>query len=312
MAAAGTVPWIIAFAVFATFPLILGPYWLNSAIVGLFYVMMASSWNLLAGFSGQVSFAHAAFAGIGCYTTGILSAQLGVPPLLGLPIGVALAALLSLGLGFLCIRMGGIYLSLTTLGFSEIVRIIIQNEYQITRGTMGLKVPFIVGPYSKVTAFYFMLVVAAGMVWLVRWIVNSDLGLRFRAVLNDETAAGSLGVSVTRVRVTAFVISGAMAGLAGALYGHYLLLITPHIPSLDMMFHVLAMAVIGGLGTIAGPVVGAFLLEVLSEFVRHFSDKYHILVFACVTLLFARFAPQGLVGLISDWWKKTAGRGETT
>ena len=93
------------------------------------------------------------------------------------------------------------------------------------------------------------------------------------------------------------------------LYGHYLMLITPHIPSLDMMFHVLAMAVIGGLGTLAGPVVGAFLLEVLSEFVRHFSDKYHVLVFACVALIFARFAPQGLVGLASNWWKRVRAKG---
>ena len=308
-AATDTAPWLITLVAFAFLPLTLGPYWLHSAIVGLFYVMMATSWNLLAGFTGQVSFAHAAFAGIGCYTTGILSTKLGLHPLIGLPLGVALAALLSLGLGILCIRMGGIYLSLTTLGFSEIVRIIIQNEYEITRGTMGLKVPFLAGTYSKATAFYIMLVVAATMVWLVRWIVNSDLGLRFRAVLNDEIAAGSLGVSVVKVRVTAFVISGAMAGLAGSLYGHYLLLITPHIPSLDMMFHVLAMAVIGGLGTLAGPVVGAFLLEVLSEFVRHFSDKYHILVFACVALLFARFAPQGLVGLAASWWKKSGRQG---
>lgn len=302
-------PWLIALAVFATLPFVLGPYWLNSAVVGLFYVMMASSWNLLAGYTGQVSFAHAAFAGIGCYTTGILSASLGLHPLLGLPLGVALAALLSLGLGALCIRMGGIYLSLTTLGFSEIVRIVIQNQYEITRGTMGLKVPFLVGPYSKTTAFYIMLAVAGAMVWLVRYLINSDMGLRFRAVQGDEVAARSLGVSVMKIRVIAFVISGAMAGLAGSLYGHYLMLITPHIPSLDMMFHVLAMAVIGGLGTLAGPVVGAFLLEVLSEFVRHFSDKYHILVFACVALIFARFAPQGVVGLSVDWWRKLFGKG---
>ncbi len=299
--------WLVILAGFSCLPFVLGPYWLNSAIVALFYVMMASSWNLLAGFTGQVSFAHAAFAGIGCYTSGILSAKLGLHPLFGLLLGVAAAALLSLCLGALCIRMGGIYLSLTTLAFSEIVRIIIQNEYDITRGTMGLVVPFIVGPYSKTTAFYIMLVAAVGVVWLVSWIINSDMGLRFRAVLNDETAAQSLGVNVTRVRLNAFVISGAMAGLAGSLYGHYLMLITPHIPSLDMMFHVLAMAVIGGLGTMAGPVVGAFLLEVLSEFVREFSDKYHVLVFACVALVFARFAPQGLVGLSVNWWKKVTG-----
>ena len=116
-ALAAAAPWLAALAAFACLPMFLGPYWLNSAIAGLFYVMMASSWNLLAGFTGQVSFAHAAFAGIGCYTSGILSATLGLHPLLGLPVGVALAALFSLALGALCIRMGGTYLSLTTLGF---------------------------------------------------------------------------------------------------------------------------------------------------------------------------------------------------
>ncbi len=106
--------------VFLTLPLFLGQYWLHTVIVGLFYVMMASSWNLLAGFTGQVSFAHAAFAGVGAYTSGILAAKLGLPPLLGLPLGVLFASLLGFALGSLCIRMGGIYLSLTTLAFSEV------------------------------------------------------------------------------------------------------------------------------------------------------------------------------------------------
>ena len=128
---------LVALGVFATFPLFLGQYWLHTAIVGLFYIMMASSWNLLAGFTGQVSFAHAAFAGIGAYTSGILAAKFGLPPLLGLVIGVGVAAVLGLALGALCIRMGGIYLSLTTLGFSEILRIIVVNEYEIHTGDHG-------------------------------------------------------------------------------------------------------------------------------------------------------------------------------
>ncbi|MEW5726135.1 MAG: branched-chain amino acid ABC transporter permease, partial [Thermodesulfobacteriota bacterium] len=264
-----TVPaWVLGLAAFSLLPLVLGQYWLHVAISGLFYVVMASSWNLLAGFTGQVSFAQAAFAGIGAYTSGILAARFGLHPLLGLPLGVAAAGLLSLGLGALCIRMGGIYLSLTTLAFSEIVRLVINNEYQFTRGTMGLKVPFLLGGYSKATAFYILFAAAMLILALIRLILNSDLGLSFRAVQNDETAASALGIPVVRIRIAAFVISGAMAGLAGSLYGHYLLLITPHIPSLDLMFLVLAMTVIGGLGTFAGPVVGAFFLKVLSEYIR--------------------------------------------
>ncbi|MBM4326399.1 MAG: branched-chain amino acid ABC transporter permease [Deltaproteobacteria bacterium] len=291
-----TVVGIVVLALFAAFPLFLGQYWLHTAIVGLFYVMMASSWNLLAGYTGQVSFAHAAFAGVGAYTSGILAAKAGLPPLLGLPIGIAVAAVLGLALGSLCIRMGGIYLSLTTLGFSEILRIIVTNEYEITRGTMGLKTPPLFGEYSKTVSFYVLLAAALLILWLIRRILNSDLGASFRAVQNDETAAASLGIPVVRVRILAFVIAGAMAGFAGSLYGHYLMLITPHILSLDLMFLVLAMTVIGGMGTFIGPIVGALFLETLSEYIRVYGE-YHILIFGLVALAVARFAPQGLVGL---------------
>lgn len=297
-----TIAAIVVLAVFATFPLFLGQYWLHTAIVGLFYVMMASSWNLLAGFTGQVSFAHAAFAGVGAYTSGILAAKAGLPPLVGLPIGIAVAAVLGLALGSLCIRMGGIYMSLTTLGFSEILRIIVTNEYEITRGTMGLKVPPLFGEYSKTVSFYVLLVGAVLILLLIRRILNSDLGTSFRAVQNDETAAASLGIPVVRVRILAFVIAGAMAGFAGSLYGHYLMLITPHILSLDLMFLVLAMTVIGGMGTFIGPVVGALFLETLSEYIRVYGE-YHILIFGLVALAAARFAPQGMVGL----WRRFRG-----
>ncbi len=297
---------LVALGVFATFPLFLGQYWLHTAIVGLFYIMMASSWNLLAGFTGQVSFAHAAFAGIGAYTSGILAAKAGLPPLLGLPIGVGMAALLGLALGALCIRMGGIYLSLTTLGFSEILRIIVVNEYEITRGTMGLKVPPILGEYSKATSFYVLLIAVALMLWLIYRILHSDLGTSFRAVQNDEVAAASVGIPVIRVRVIAFVITGAMAGLAGSLYGHYLLLITPHVLSLDLMFLVLAMTVIGGMGTFLGPIIGALFLELLSEYIRVYGE-FHLLIFGLVALVVARFAPEGLVGVARRWWGRKEG-----
>jgi branched-chain amino acid transport system permease protein len=153
--------WIsFAFIILALFPpLFLSQYWLHVMIISLFYVMMASSWNLIAGFTGQVSFAHAAFSGVGAYTSGMLTVYLGLPPWLGILIGMGVAALLGFGLGYLCIRMGGIYLSLTTLGFSEILRIIITNEDQWTRGTMGLQVPGFFVEYSKTSYYYLFLIV---------------------------------------------------------------------------------------------------------------------------------------------------------
>ncbi|HSB07194.1 MAG TPA: branched-chain amino acid ABC transporter permease [Thermodesulfobacteriota bacterium] len=291
--------WVpILFVGLAIFPpFFLSQYWLHAMIISLFYVMMASSWNLIAGYTGQISFAHAAFSGVGAYASGMLAVNLGVPPWLGVLIGAGVAALLGLGLGYLCIRMGGIYLSLTTLGFSEILRIIITNEDQWTRGTMGLQVPGFFTEYSKASYYYLFLAVTILFLILIHKIIHSEMGLTFRAVLNDEMAASSTGINTIRVRVLAFTVSSAMAGLAGGLYGHYLMLITPDIPSLGQMFLVLAMAVIGGMGSFAGPILGSFVLEILSEYIRVYGE-YHVLLFGLVALTVARFAPEGIMGIL--------------
>jgi branched-chain amino acid transport system permease protein len=297
--------WIpLLFLILAMFPpFFLSQYWLHVMIISLFYVMMASSWNLIAGYTGQISFAHAAFSGVGAYVSGMLAVNLGISPWLGILIGSAVAALLGLGLGYLCIRMGGIYLSLTTLGFSEILRIIITNEDKWTRGTMGLQVPGFFTEYSKASNYYLFLIVAVLFLILIHLLIRSEMGLSFRAVLNDELAASSSGINTIRVRVLAFTISSAMAGMAGGLYGHYLMLITPDIPSLGQMFLVLAMAVIGGMGSFAGPIVGSFALEILSEYIRIYGE-YHVLLFGLVALGVARFAPEGMMGILYRRWRR--------
>ena len=284
---------------FCILPLGMEVYAQHVMIVSLFYVMMAASWNLLAGYTGQVSFGHAAFAGIGAYTSGILAVKAGIDPWIGVAVGSVLAGIIGLCVGVLCLKMGGIYLSLTTLAFSQILHIIITNEYEITRGTMGLQVPGLMAEYSKITYFYIMLAAAVLILIVVYQMIHSDLGLNFRAVQNDEQAARAIGVNVVLVRLIAFTVSSAMAGFAGGLYGHYLLLITPEIPSLDLQFFVLAMTVIGGMGSYLGPIIGAFALNILSEYIRAYGE-YHLLVFGLIALATARFAPAGIVGI----WKQ--------
>jgi branched-chain amino acid transport system permease protein len=144
-----------------------------------------------------------------------------------------------------------------------------------------------------------MLAAAVLILAILYRMIHSNLGLNFRAVQNDEVAAKSVGVKVLRVRVLAFTAASAMAGFAGGLYGHYLLLITPEIPSLDLQFKVLAMTVIGGMGSFFGPILGAFALNILEEYIRIYGE-YHVLVFGLVALVVARFAPNGLIGL----WRK--------
>lgn len=282
--------------VFGLLPLGLDDYRLHVLVICLNYAILAASWNLVAGYTGQVSFAHAAFAGVGAYTSGMLAVHLGFNPWLGIVIGTAVAGLAGFLIGVLCLRMGGIYLSLTTLGFSQILHIVITNEYEITRGTMGLQVPALMSVYSKTAYFYIMLAALIVTLLIIHRIIYSNTGLNFRAVQNDETAAAALGVNVVRVRVMAFTVSSALAGMAGGLFGHYLLLITPQIPSLDQQFLVLAMTVIGGMGSFIGPVIGAFMLNILAEYIRAYGE-YHVLVFGLVALLMARFFPHGVVGL---------------
>lgn len=287
---------LIIGGLFGLLPLGLDDYRLHVLVICLNYAILAASWNLVAGYTGQVSFAHAAFAGVGAYTSGMLAVHLGFNPWLGIVFGTAVAGVAGFLIGVLCLRMGGIYLSLTTLGFSQILHIIITNEYEITRGTMGLQVPALMSVYSKTAYFYIMLAALIGTLLIIHRIIYSNTGLNFRAVQNDETAAAALGVNVVRVRVMAFTVSSALAGMAGGLFGHYLLLITPQIPSLDQQFLVLAMTVIGGMGSFIGPVIGAFMLNILAEYIRAYGE-YHVLVFGLVALLMARFFPNGVVGL---------------
>jgi branched-chain amino acid transport system permease protein len=291
--------WALILAGMCVLPLGLDIYPQHVLIASLFYVMMASSWNLLAGYTGQVSFGHAAMAGIGAYASGILAVKAGINPWIGVGIGTVLAALLGLGLGALCLKMGGIYLSLTTLAFSQILHIVIVNQYDLTRGTMGLQVPGLMAEYSKLAYYYILLAAAILVLFVLYRMVHSNLGLNFRAVQNDELAAKSIGVKVLQVRVLAFTVASAMAGFAGGLYGHYLLLITPEIPSLDLQFYVLAMTVIGGMGSFTGPIIGAFALNILAEKIRDYGE-YHVLVFGLIALIVARFAPNGLLGV----WRK--------
>jgi len=131
-------------------------------------------------------------------------------------------------------------------------------------------------------------------------LIYSNIGLNFRAVQNDERAAASLGVDVVRMRVLAFTVSSALAGMAGALFGHYLLLITPEIPSLSQQFLILSMTVIGGMGSFLGPIVGAFSLEIFAEYIRAYGE-YHVLVFGLVALVVARLAPKGLMGIAEPY-----------
>jgi branched-chain amino acid transport system permease protein len=279
------------------------PYWLGVLIVSMYFALLAAGWNLLAGYAGQFSMAPAAFAMIGAYATGLLAYHLKVPPALGIPAAILAAGLTGAILGRIVMRLRGPYLALTTLSFAEIMRLVIGNSYGFTRGDLGLNVP---GLFENRLAWYYLflgvLVLSqAGLYLLLR----SRAGLFLQAIRDDEVAAASRGVDVVRWKTIAFTLSTAMSGLAGALYAHFSQLASPELGLVAQTGLVICMVVIGGIGSLIGPLVGAFLVYVSSELLREVGG-IQLIVFALLVILIARFFREGLWGLARRFLQRRA------
>ncbi|GIX49153.1 MAG: hypothetical protein KatS3mg131_3364 [Candidatus Tectimicrobiota bacterium] len=295
--------WLLGLGVLlaAAVPLAVQTYWLRVCATALYFIVLASSWNLLLGYAGQLSFAHAAFAGVGAYTAGLLYKYTGLTPVLGVLLGGVAAAGLGYGLGRMCLRLRGPYLALMTLGFSEILRLVAQVEYKITRGSLGLQVPYLFGGTggSHVAGYYTLLGLTLATLGGLAWLVHSRAGLYLQAIREDEDAAAVMGVDVVRWKVTAFVVSSLLAGLAGGTYAHlFVRVVSPQMLLLSEMGLILAMAIVGGLGTLGGPVLGAVVLVFVQEQLRDLSPQAHLLLFALLVIVVMRFFRQGLYGLL--------------
>jgi branched-chain amino acid transport system permease protein len=280
----------------ALLPLVVGnEYWRGVLIVSMYFAMLAAAWNLLAGYTGQFSLAPATFGMLGAYTTGLLSYHFGVPPLIGIPAAVVVASLIGFALGRIVLRLTGPYLALTTLAFAEIVRLVIYNSIEITRGDLGLNVPGLID--SRIAWYYVMLAVLATVQVGLHLLLRKPAGLYLRAIRDDEIAAASRGVKVVVWKTNAFTISAAISGLAGALYAHFAQFVSPELGLIGQTGIIISMAVIGGLGTLVGPIAGAFLVYIASEFLRDVGG-YQLIVFALLVIIFGRFFREGLWGLV--------------
>lgn len=270
------------------------PYWLGVIIVAMYFALLAAGWNLLAGYTGQFSMAPASFAMIGGYASGLLSYHWQVSSWIGLPAAVVAAAAIGAVLGRIVMRLRGPYLALTTLSFAEIMRLVIGNSYSFTRGDLGLSVP---GLFEGRLAYYYLFVgvllaVQTGLFLLLR----TKTGLYLQAIRDDEIAAASRGVNVVFWKTSAFTISAAISGLAGALYGGFSQLVSPELGLLAQTGLVISMVVIGGIGSMIGPLLGAMLVYLSSEALREVGGV-QLIVFALLVIIFARFYREGLWGL---------------
>lgn len=281
----------------AALPFVASEYIVHVMAIGAYYVIMAASWNLLAGFTGQFSLAHHAFAACGGYTSGLLVYHLKVPLWVSVPAGIAAAALAGFVIGILVLRMRAIYLSIATWAFAETFRILLTAAYDFTRGDLGLSVPSLYGHVRPIVYYYTFAIIAGACLLIMHVILKSPIGYFMRAVKDDQMRAASLGVDTTRVKLFAFVVSSAMAGLAGVLNAHYVLTLTPSIVDFSEMAKIIVMVVIGGMGSFIGPLLSTPPIHFLTAYLTDWGE-WSMVIFAGIVIVMMRIYPAGLGGLI--------------
>jgi len=283
-------------------PLVLpDPYVLRVAAMTCIFAAFAASWDLLAGYAGQVNFGHALFFGAGAYSSALLSLRLGFSSWLAVSTGALIAAALGLGVGYLCLRLRGSYLSFATLAFPLILIGILFAFPDFSGGELGLSglQPLAA---SRIGNYY---VAAGAMLILVFGIwafADSRFGLILHAIRDDELAARASGINTTRYKMAVFGISAAVAGVAGALYAHFMRGAGPSTLETALSFQAVIWGVFGGLATIYGPVTAVFMLYPLTEWLGSFSafGELRLLIFAIVVLLVLLFMPRGLTPWVRE------------
>jgi branched-chain amino acid transport system permease protein len=312
-------------ALFALPLVVTDRYFLHILVMTGIFAILTSSWNLLTGYAGQLNLGHAAFYGIGAYTSAILATRLGISPWAGLLAGGFLAAAAGFLLGIPSLRLSGPYLAITTIGFAEILRLVAMNWVELTRGSLGLYgipplTPIPVAPgvvidfISERNFLYVLLVVLLLTVYCIRRMTRSGFGVTLEALRDDEIGAQSIGVDTARFKLTVFTISAFFAGIAGALFAHYQRLISPDTLSLGETFAILTMTMLGGLGTLSGPILGAVILTFLSEWLRFVEDMVKLdvrmVIYGLLLIVTIRFMREGVVGLLAKLpWHRIWGKG---
>jgi branched-chain amino acid transport system permease protein len=294
-------------------------YYLHIAITSLVFVILATSLDLLVGYSGLLSLGHTAFFAIGAYAAALLYLHFGMPLWITLFVSGAVAALIAWLLGLLVLSVRGHRFVIITVVFAEIGRLIAYNWTDLTHGQVGLpgvRPPVLSIPglihidFASRPAFYYLaLCIAACCVAIIWRIAHSPVGWRMAALRENERLADASGVDTQRIATVAFVVSAFFAGLAGSLYAHYNGFVSPDLFYFSYTTTMLIMVYLGGKGTIIGPMIGAVLFTILPEALRVTAD-FRLMIFSLILLLLVVFAPEGLVGLIDRFTKRASAGGK--
>jgi len=300
------------------------PYWVSSVwqnllITTFYYAYLAQAWNILGGYAGQLSLGHAAFFSIGAYTSAVLAIQLGVSPWLGMFVGALLAVLLSLGIGYLGFRFGlrGFYFVLLTVASAEICRLIALH-LPILGGYTGLFINFTPNPwqfqFQGKIPYYFVSLGFLGAASLVVWLIQrSKLGVYLVAIRDDEDASEALGVNTFRYKMLAYAASAALTAFGGTFYAYYQFYLQPNtVLNLNHSVDIMIRAIVGGTGTILGPILGSFLLEVLGEFSRTVfaggAAGLNVLIYGVLLIVVVLFLPRGVYPTLIALVRRVTGR----
>ena len=284
------------------------PYYKHVLNVAFLYAISIYGFNIISGLTGQYNFAHAGFVGIGAYASAILTTTYGFPVILSMITAIAVTGFWGVLIGFPALRTRGVYFALTTLGFGMILFIFFENMIGLTGGPMGLtgipslKISSIGLDFSGKTSFYYLsLVVLAIAIYINCELFHSRLGRSMMAVRENEDLAVSVGISIVKTKIIAFGIATMLMGLSGSLYAHYFRFISPVSFSIEETFRCLTMLVVGGVGTLLGPLVGSIIFTILPEVLRELAE-FQWIIYGVVLMLCIAFMPEGLVGYIN---KKT-------
>jgi branched-chain amino acid transport system permease protein len=300
---------IVLGIIFLVFPWIVrSHYYQHLIIIALMWVVIGSSWNLLAGYTGQVSFGHAMFFGTGAYTAGILVLKLGISAWWGMMFGGIVSMIIGLFVGWVCFRLRGPYFALATLAGGEIFRLIATNWEDLTEGMVGI---LIIQTFkSKLPYYYIALALAALCVYFIYLVMKSKWGYYFVSIREDQDAAESLGINTALYKNVSLLISSFFTGMAGAFYMNYMAFIDPEVVYSLHYISIMSILVgiVGGVATIMGPAAGAFIMVGVQETFRSaffglapkWISEGHALVFGLLVVFVIMFLANGIVG---DWSK---------
>ena len=289
---------LFALSGFALAAMGLRPIFADLLILSAYYLLLAGSWNLLAGFAGQYSFAHVGLAAAGAYGTAAIVNWAGLSGWSAFIIIPIFTGVIGGLLGLVALRVRGVQLPLITFAFAGAFTVFLAAAADITGGSMGMQLPKLVAGFNRSPYLILAGVLVALFFVIQNLVLDGRLGLMMQSVRDDENVARGIGVDIFRVKITAFVITAALAGLAGAFYANYVGVLAPTMLSMSEMGMVVAMAVIGGLGHRYGALVGVLVIRTLEHFVRGFGAEYTLVIITGVALLVVLFFREGIIASI--------------